>query len=326
MRQRPIKKPRLIRMLAALAGLLSSTAYAADPEPIEHSYSVSFPIGRKDVVLRSEADCGFIRCNLTYSVTSTPIDAFIKLDWRDKNGRTLVQASSANFFGFYVEDFGNGVVEATEIRKSGLQAIVVESGTADFTGSIGGGSLPCGVSFVCPGATYHAFAGIFGGTGRLPAMAAEKPLQEVGGSIWRVGVNTGQEAQVISFNSEVHAQSGAYRYRYEVTNSSLLPLPFTWSAIGFSGVVASGQTLVLERMSELAPQLAAAQTETVFDLGFGTGETDSIVMGLETLAPVPEPGAALLLLPGLGLLALVSASRRRARAASGHADATAPAA
>lgn len=308
MHQSNSKLRRFKRVFVAVLGLFSVVVYGADPEPIEHPYSISFPIGRKDVILRSEAECAGLRCQVTYSVTATPIDAFTTVRWNDKQGQPLITASSSWWLGFYAPGLDNSI-QATEIRKTGRVPIVVETGTADFTGSFGGGSRPCGTSFICPGATYHALLGVFSETPKFQGVYAstllDEPLDDFSGSIWRVDIRTAEEAQVINFQSFVYSDPGGYRYRYEVTNTANLAIPFNWSVVGFSGIVDPQETLVLERVSASAPYLAAAQTETVFQVQFGPNPTENVLMSLETLAPVPEASITFLLLAGIAFLGRV---------------------
>ena len=319
----------LRRTLAALAVFAAAepAALAQTPPTLSNTYNLSgFINPTVDTWLNSYVSCGLVRCDIAYSVVSRPLDRFVQVVWKDTANQPLISASNAYLSNFYDPvDFG-GYVEATEWSKGvllGGAAPAQAVGTADFTGT-SAGVAPCSAGgYVCHDADYYYWPSMWGTPPAPPPVprlgqagaAARVTLGSIVGTLSNVGIDVNQPADIgdrrvvfLEFSSSVDFDTDHYVYRYTVTNSTDLRVPFTWSAAGLGQTIEAHATLSREFSSADAPAVFASLPSWTLTTDSQFPFSVSFANGLEIFAPVPEPASGLQLVAGLALLGL---ARRR---------------
>lgn len=317
----------------ALCGA-AAPVMAQSPPALINDYNLIGFFPPQEARLSSYVDCGYLRCDIGYSIVTKSVDRYVQVVWKDINGAPLVSGTNAYLSNFWnPKDFG-GYIEAVEWRKGVLGSAFLPSpaqavGTADFTGT-GSGSDPCGAGYVCNDADYYYWptlnlkppppTGPTGATGSTRSTAnAPQLLGTLTGTLSNVGILFDQptdigdrRAEFITFSSSVEFDNGLYRYLYSVTNFTDLTVPFEWSAAGLGGNLVPFATQVHEVTSAQAPDVVAS-------LPAWTLRTDSqyplvveMSNALEIYAPVPEVAQWLQLVAGFTLLGATSAWRRSA--------------
>jgi len=315
-------------LLASLATGGAQMAAAQTP-PLVNSYELVPPITSTDISLTSSLDCGMIRCDIAYRIASQPVDRYVQVVWKDRHGQALVSASSVNLGFFWGgEVFGAGVVQATQFKKNqnlGGRSVQAQIGTADFTGT-GSGNDPCGTGYICKDADYYEYLpspfstnpGSGGGGARFAASSAVE-LGSITGTLSSVGVDRIDlmpvdpivEVPFVTFSSAVFDESGAFRYRYTVTNHTDLIVPFEWTATGLSGTLSAFGTAEREIVSPDSPMIGQSLPSWILRTEGTFPTIQEFDATLEFLAPVPEPSTAAMLVAGLGCLLLLARQRGR---------------
>ena len=319
-------------LLGAASAFAAPAAFAQASPPIVNDYQIMGSI-QPDVWLTSSVDCGVVRCDLMHVITSRPLDAIVNVTWKDKHGATLVSASSAYWSNLFSPEIFDGYLEATGWTTGLFGSAFVpptpirETGTADFTGSIGI-LHPCG-GFVCNDADYYAWppspfsvpAGGGGAGARMAALAAPQPLVAMTGTLEVVGMNpatpedvtSGPSAGLIEFMSTVEQSGSDYVYRYVVTNLTGVDADYEWTEAGLTGSLGPLGSAERTVTSSLAPTMLATVARGAIKQTDPFVITSTFAGGLGMLTPVPEPQSWAMLAMGLGVLGLVRSRRRSGR-------------
>ncbi len=313
----------------ALAALLPA-GNALALSPLVKTYPLGFG---GSATLTSSADCGPLRCTITNSIVSNPIDRYVELTWRDNQGNPLVSADNSYFMNLWSPTDYEGYLEESEKKWEFTRAFAIQNdfGIADFTGTQPLSMTPCslanGNGYICKGpaegAAYYYFpASPFA----VPTGGGSPPAPGVGTEIGRITTRFSSvfidpttmtvpddgRFTFLEFVSTVSVDNGMYVYAHEVTNHTQLDIPIVWTGAGIDAIVDSLSTTRVELLSPLAPttlQSVIAYHLEHEDSGFVV--TDDQQAGAMIFAPVPEPATVATL--GAGLAVLLWQRRRRER-------------
>jgi hypothetical protein len=310
------------------AAVVPAAMAQSTPPTLTNAYSLAGRVNPPvDTWLSSYVSCGLLRCDIGYRVHSLPIDRFVKVQWQDSAGQPLVSASNFGLSSFYDRLDGDGYLEATEWSKGvllgGPQASMT-IGTADFSGT-GAGVQPCSAGFVCNDAEYYYWPSMWGssspgGPGRPQGLrqtaptevAAPVTLGSITGTLSNVGVLADQPADItgprvvfLEFSSSVDWDTDHYIYRYSISNSTDLSIPFEWHEAGMGETIGAFSTLQREFTSQAAPGVLTSLPSWTLSTDSQFPVSIDFANSLEIFAPVPEPGQWLQLALGLAMLGAV---------------------
>jgi hypothetical protein len=304
----------------ALGVVLLSAASVATAQRVQTDFDMEFPNGNETSLI-SEVETFLTGKYITHSFYSDIRDGIAQVNWKDKNGDTLLTAVSNQTLVIGAPQPGIIATTTPWSTRLGVGPFAsttrVADGIGDFTGSQTS-KRPC-LSLQCP-AQYLEPAPSLG----TPARFGPQPAQSAAAAQILIDATEGRLSErlytalptvdpqafttksLLTFASKVEQVGSQYTYTYAVTHESDSALKFDWLAAGLSGELDAAASTSRSFVSLLAPTSVPSVASALLG-NFHAGG------GLELLTPVPEPSRFLIVLAGLVLLAI-----RRGRWAYRH--------